>query len=354
MKTLDSGGDGTELVQALLKLAKNGAVDRASLLALGQQLVKVGGRQPSVVFAIPGYERLASELVAASNGWLEMGVDERKRHKDGKGWHRFVTPVGGREVVLLGGTMSDTDQMELYKLTYNAWLYEAQKLKVVIPYHGDARQERAQMEGESIDGLFASMMFASVPKCPGGNSVVLVDIHSDTITGFFLGAGMRCKNALVLNQLMEQIVTERFAGKCVLAAPDAGRAKVVSKAAKRLGLKFAIASKSRNGDETETAGLIGNVRGKNVILSDDMGVSFSSAIGAGEFLLRKRAKEVVLAVTHGVVPDEKYVSDVIASGMFSCMYVTDSLPRVYALQEKFPEFVRLVPVAPLLVPYILT
>jgi ribose-phosphate pyrophosphokinase len=355
-KSSSSGTTAADFAAQLTQMAMRGQVDRPFVAALGQQLVALAGRQPALVFAIPGYERLAQEIVAASNGWFELGVDERKRHADGKGWQRFVTSVKGREVLLVGGTMSDTDQMELYKLGYNAWLWKAHKLTFLIPYHGDARQERAQSEGEAVDGLFASMMFAKIPSCPGGNDVFLVDIHADAVTGFFLGAGMRCVNIEVLNQLIESIAGERYAGKCMVAAPDAGRGKVVSKTAKALGLRFAIASKSRPkkpGAKPETAGLIGHVRGRNVILSDDMGVSFSSAIGAGEFLRQKGAADVVLAITHGVIPDEQYVQTLIDSKIFSCMYVTDSMPRVYALKKKFPDFINIVPLAPLVVPHLL-
>ena len=303
----------------------------AQLMATApNQLADVGAQllamSPKVVFSIPGYEYLAQQLVATSGGKLELGREQRKRHKDGKGWQRYVTSLKGREVILVGSTMSDTDQMEMYKLGCNARLWKARKLTFVITYHGDARQERAQVEGESIDGLFTSVQLAKVPQCPDGNEVLLVDIHDNTITGFFLGAGVNCRNIDVLPRLIETIGMQRFGGKkCLPTAPDAGRGKVVSKAAKSLGWEFAIASKFRSGATTETAGLIGNVRGRNVILADDIGNSLGSAIGAGQFLKKKRAREVVLVITHGAIPDAKYVREFMDTGIFSALYVTDSL-----------------------------
>jgi ribose-phosphate pyrophosphokinase len=352
----------TDQVAAMLQtLVAGGVIHPAAQVALGQQLMVLGqklaslGSKPKpLVFAVPGYERLAQEIVEASDGWLELGVDKRKRHGDGKGWQCFVTPVAGREVILVGATMSDTDQMEMYKLGYNAWLWKAHKLTFLISYHGDARQERAQVDGESVDGLFASMMFAGIPKCPGGNDVFLVDIHADAVTGFFLGGGMRCRNIEVLVELIGSIGMKRFGGKCMAAAPDAGRAKVVAKAVKKLKWKLAIASKIRLDDKTETAGLIGTVRKRNVILSDDIGVSLGSAIGAANFLKKKGALDVVLLLTHGVIPDAKFVSTLKDSGMFTDMYVTDSLPRVYDLEKQFAGFLHVVPLAPLVVPHLLS
>jgi ribose-phosphate pyrophosphokinase len=344
-----------DLAALLHKLVADGGVARTALSAIGQELVSLGSKQPPLVFAIPKYKRLARAIVEASNGWLELGVEERKKHKDGKGWHRFVTPLAGREVILVGGTITDGDQMELYRMGYNAWYWNAQKLTFLIPYHGDARQERAQVEGESVDGLFASKMFTSIPKTAGGNRVFLVDIHADAITGFFLAGDMRCTNIEVLNHIIAYIAAQSFAeGTTVVAAPDAGRARVVVKTAKQLKKRSAIAIKNRDEGEVETQGLIGDVEGCNVILSDDMGVSFDSAIGAGKFLKQNGALDVVLAVTHGVIPSERYMRRLVDSGIFSCLYVTDSLPHVHRLARNYPGKVRIVPLAPLVVSSLLT
>jgi ribose-phosphate pyrophosphokinase len=348
--------DLAQALQQLLAAPQN--IDRTTLLALGQQLTRLGAQQPKLVFATPPYLEFARQVVAASNGWLELGAEERKTHKDGKGWHRYVTPLDGREVVVIGGTQTDSDQMELYRMCYNAWYWDARKLTILIPYHGDARQERYTFEGESVDGLYASAMFTSIPKTPDGNSVFLVDIHSDTITGYFSGGGMRCKNIDVLPHLIKQVAEERFAGDCVVVAPDAGRYKVVYKTAKALNLASAVTSKNRTQGEVETQGLLGDVQGRNVIVSDDMGVSLESASGSGRFLDAHGAAERVLVVTHGVIPVDRscgrsYLEAFIEAGQYSCLYTTDSLPHVYELQARFPSFLKVIPLAPLVVSHLI-
>lgn len=328
-----------------------GGLPPAEIEALRKKLL---GNKPPVVFAIPRYKKFARDLVRASKGALELGEDERKRHADGKGWHRYITPLKGREVILVGGTQTDSDQMELCKMGYNAWHWEAEKLIILMPYHGDARQERWKLIGESVDGAYTSMMLASIPPCPGGNHMLLVDIHADAITGMFIGARMRCRNITVLEQLIRLVAAERFGGKCLVAAPDAGRGKVVTAAARHLGMRYAIACKTRNGPVIETEGLIGDVADALVVLSDDIAVTFGSSIGAAEQLKAAGARDIVAVMTHGVIPNAEYVQKLIDSGLFSALYVTDSLPHVRRLAKEFPHFMHVVPLAPLLVREVLS
>lgn len=334
-----------------------GALTASELVAMRPLLQKLIGHlltPPPLVFSTPKYARLAREIVEASSEMLELGQDERKTHKDGRGWHRFVSDVEGRDVIIIGGTINDNDWMEVYRMAYNAAYWKARHLKIVLPYHGDARQERAQQEGESVDGLYASAMFAAVPKTPNGNEVFLVDIHADAVSGFFEASGMRTRNVEALSVIIDRVVSEHFGGKCVLASPDAGRGKVVQKKAKKLKLRAAIASKDRDGNDVETLGLIGDVKGQNVLLSDDLAVSCDSAIGAGRILRDAGALDMVLACTHPVLPKnpktgQTYVKDLHTSGVFSRFYITDSIPQAYDLAEQFPGFVFVEPLAPILV-----
>jgi ribose-phosphate pyrophosphokinase len=376
MSAIDLSGASDELKLVLTSALGDRANDRDAIVEYAVQQVSFGGAllkaiapelladsgrllyamAPKVVYAIPGYEYLAEQLVALSGGKLELGKEERKRHKDGKGWQRFLTNVTRRHVIIVGATMTDTDQMEMYKLGCNAKMCKARRLTFVITYHGDARQERAQLSGESVDGLHTSLQIAKVPQCPDGNEVLLVDIHDNTIVGFYQGAEVGCRNIDILPKLIDYVGTNYFGGKkCLAASPDAGRGKLVWKAAKILKFDFAIASKFRSATSgaTETAGLIGNVRGRNVMTCDDIGNSLGSATGVGALLKKKRAKRSVLVVTHAAIPEAKYVQDFFDTGLFEALFITDSLKGANELAAQFPGRVHVIPLAPLLVSDIL-
>lgn len=343
----------------LVQAAAPGTDVSALLTTLGQTFTRQSAVPPIVVLPTPGYEQLAEGIVAAGGGFFELGAVSRKNHKDGRPWQRIDAQIEGREVIVVGGWITDSALMHTYITACNVVHWKAKKLTIVIAYHGDARQERAQEDNESVDGLFASHMFTSIPPASGRrNEVILVDIHADAVTGFFQGAGMTATNVQALNYLIDKIVEKEFGGKCVLASPDAGRAKIVQKKADKLGLRTAVANKDRKGGKTETYGMLGNVRGKNVLLSDDLAVSFGSAIGAGELMRKRGAKRQILACTHLVAPTnektgESYVRDLVESGLFERLYVTDSLPHAYELQEQYPDFLIVEPLAPILVPYLL-
>jgi ribose-phosphate pyrophosphokinase len=353
------GGPGTSRAQ-LYELLK-GKPDALALIGhIAQALTAVAATPPAVVLYIPGYERMAQGIVQYGMGFFELGDIQRKNHTDGRPWQRIETELEGREVIVIGGWINDRDLMETYRTAYNAVLWKAKKLTIVIAHHGDARQERAQEKGEGVDALFASHMFSSIPHASGRqNEVVLVDIHADAVLGFFQGAGMIATNVPALSHMIDKIVAGEFGGKCKLASPDAGRAKIVEKKSEQLGLGTpAIANKGRRGRKTNTYGFLGTVRGKNVLLSDDLAVSFGSAIGAAKLMAKKGALRQILACAHLVAPinpehGESYVRDVFESGMFERLYVTDSLPHAYELQAKYPDFLVVEPLAPILVPYLL-
>jgi ribose-phosphate pyrophosphokinase len=332
----------------------------ALLATIGQKLLRAAQVPPALVVATPGYERLAQGIVDAGQGFFELAEIERKRHSDGRPWQKLVSRVEGREVVVVGGWITDEGLMETYRTAHNVVLWKAKKLTIIIAHHGDARQERAQDDGEGIDALFATHMFTSIPPASGRqNEVVLVDIHADAVLGMFQGAGMAAINVSPLTAMIDRIIDNEFGGKCVLASPDAGRAKIVQKHAEKRGLRAAVANKDRKGGKTKTYGFLGNVRGQDVILSDDLAVSFGSAVGAGEMMKKKGARRLILVCAHLVAPvnpktGESYVRDCFESGIFEKLYVSDSMGEyAYQLQAKYPDFLVVEPLAPILVPHLL-
>src|SRR4051794_34410056 len=92
-------------------------------------------------FSIPSYDAFGDDLCRAPH--LEPGELQRLTFPDGERYARFCTPVSGREVVIVGGTPTDTDLLDLYDLATGAVTDGAAKLTLVVHYFGYSTMERA-------------------------------------------------------------------------------------------------------------------------------------------------------------------------------------------------------------------
>ena len=144
------------------------------------------------------------------------------------------------------------------------------------------------------------------------------------------------------------VETDKATQAFVLASTDAGRMKWIESLARDLGILPAFAYKHRDGDSTETLGVSGPVKGKFVVIYDDMIRTGGSLKNAA--LAYKAAGAIGMAVvsTHGIFPGDalKMLKE---TGLFTKIVVTDSLPRPEALLPEFADFLEVETVASLLV-----
>src|SRR6185369_15606425 len=136
-----------------------------------------------LVFATASYGYLRGELVRA--GRFDAGAVEVTAFPDGERYQRIVTPVSGRDVVLLAGTISDGDTLELFDLACGLVSCGARTLAVVIPYFGYSTMERAVHPGEVVTAKTRARLISSIPPCEGGTRVFLFDLHTDGIAYYF-------------------------------------------------------------------------------------------------------------------------------------------------------------------------
>ena len=101
-----------------------------------------------LLFAITGYEYLSEKVLAL--GHCERGEIEVSHFTDGERYQRILSNVEGREVLLIGGTVSDSATLELYDLASSLVSYGADSLTLVIPYFGYSTMERAVKPGEIV------------------------------------------------------------------------------------------------------------------------------------------------------------------------------------------------------------
>src|SRR5262249_32369874 len=139
--------------------------------------------QRKLLFTIPSYLYMEPRFLAA--GGFERGEIERKMFPDGERYVRIATEINGRDVVLLGGTPTDLDALEVYDLGYAISRAGARSLSMVIPYFGYATMERAVRKGEVVTAKTRARLISSIPTCEAGTPGVLFGPHADCIAYYF-------------------------------------------------------------------------------------------------------------------------------------------------------------------------
>ena len=122
------------------------------------------------------YSHLGQSLALAAG--LETGTIENREFPDGEHYRRVITPPGGKDVVLVGGTIDDTSTLEIYDLGCSLVRHGARSLTFVVPYFGYSTMERAVQPGEVVTAKNRARLLSSIPMAEVGNRLVLVDLHA--------------------------------------------------------------------------------------------------------------------------------------------------------------------------------
>ena len=283
---------------------------------------------PSLVFSIRSYAYLQEKLCSYDN--CEAGEVEIRQFPDGERYLRILTECVDRDVVILGGTVTDSDTLTLYDLACAVVGLGARTMTLIIPFFGYQTMERHVKHGEVVVAKTRARLFSAIPPAGWGNRVVLLDLHSEGITHYFSGEvrpiHLHAKR-LVLDEI-RRVGGDDF----VLGATDAGRAKWVESLANDLGVEGAFIFKQRLDDgTTRVAALNAEVRGRKVVIYDDMIRTGGSLIGAAKAYFDVGASSIAAVATHGVLPGEA-LRRLKESGLFSDIVCTDSHPRAVELE----------------------
>ena len=260
------------------------------------------------------------------------GYVTNKDFPDGERYLRIDSAVEQQDVVLIGGTISDSDTLELYDLANGLVKYGAKSLTIVVPYFGYATMERAVQYGEIVTAKTRAMLLSSIPHAPFGNKIVLMDLHSEGIPHYF-ESGIRPVH-LYCKPIIKEAAIEIYGHDFVLASTDAGRAKWVESLANDMGVEAAFVFKKRlSGDETEITGINADVQGKNVILYDDMIRTGGSILQAAKAYKAAGAARLSIITTHGLFNNHAF-ERLADSNLFNAIYSTDTHPNVLNINHK--------------------
>jgi ribose-phosphate pyrophosphokinase len=273
-----------------------------------------------LLFAITEYEYLAEKVLAL--GHCERGEIEVSHFTDGERYQRILSNVEGREVLLIGGTVSDSATLELYDLASSLVSYGADSLTLVIPYFGYSTMERAVKPGEIVTAKTRARLLSAIPKSNRGNKVMLFDLHSEGIQYYFeqdlYPVHVYCKDIVI------EAATRYGGDNFVMASTDAGRAKWVESLANDMGVNAAFILKRRlKGDQTEVSAINADVAGKTVIIYDDMIRSGGSIVNAALTYKNAGADDIYVITTHGLFVNDG-IGKLKACGAIKKLICTDT------------------------------
>jgi len=271
------------------------------------------------------------------------GKLERKTFPDGERYLRVNSTLVGRDVCVIGGTITDEDTLELYDLAYGAVQYGARTVSLVVPYFGYSTMERAMKMGEVVTAKTRARLLSSLPRAYHTNRVLLLDLHTEGITHYFEGAVHT--EHLSARRLVARVAQEVAGDDFVVACTDAGRAKWVQRLANDLGLRASFIIKHRaSGSDTEVVAVSAHVSDRKVVIYDDMIRTGGSLVGAAQAYRDAGATEIYAIVTHGVFPNGA-LERLEESGLFRFVICTDSHPRAVELES---DFLHIESIAPLI------
>lgn len=286
-----------------------------------------------LLFATTDYQYLADKIF--DYGTFEKGVVETSSFADGERYQRIISEVQDRDVVLIGGTINEAATLELFDLASALVSYGADSLSLVVPYFGYSTMERAVKPREIVTAKTRARLFSAIPQSHKGNRIYLFDLHTEGIPHYFEQnlhpTHVYCKSIVI--EACRQYGGDDF----ILASTDAGRAKWVESLANDMGVGAAFILKRRISDgHTEISAVNADVKGKIVIIYDDMIRSGSSIVNAAKTYREQGAEGIYLITTHGLFVGDG-LNKIKSSGIIEKVICTDTHANVQRIQDNFLE-----------------
>jgi ribose-phosphate pyrophosphokinase len=291
-----------------------------------------------LIFSTRSYEYLKKEILENSPHF-EEGSIEQKTFPDGEHYYRINSNVEYREVVLVGGTVSDQDTLEIYDIACGLVEGGAKKLNLVIPFFSYSTMERAVKVGEIVTAKTRARLFSAIPQAYFGNRLIFMDLHAEGIPHYLEGA---TRSVHIYAKSVVITTARQLAGTdFVMASTDAGRAKWVESLANDMGVEAAFVYKRRlSGSDTKLTGVNADVKGKKVVIYDDMIRTGGSLLQAAKAYREAGAGEIFVITTHGILP-EGAVEKLKNSNLISKIVATNTHPSALRQQSNFLEVVSI-------------
>lgn len=208
----------------------------------------------------------------------------------------------------------------------------AKHITAVCPWLGYARQDRKSSGREPI----AAKLVIDILAKAGADRIVSINLHSGQIQGFFDGP---FDHLTALPPLAEHL-KKKFGNDFVVVSPDSGGVKLAERYASMLGTDLAFIHKRRTGpNKSEALHVIGEVKGRNCVLVDDMIDTAGTIVAAADQLKAHGALKISAVASHGVFSPP--AADRLAKSSINFLIVTDTLPQDLTIKNPKLEVVSI-------------
>jgi len=261
------------------------------------------------------------------------------RFSDGEIHVKINENVRGHDVFVVQPTSAPSNEnlMELLILIDALKRASAQRITAVLPYFGYARQDRKDQPRVAI----TAKLVANILTVAGADRILTIDLHAGQIQGFF---DIPLDHLFAFKILSEYIKKLKLDHNLVIVSPDVGGIKTARAYAKRLKCSLAIVDKRRvNDKEAEVMHIMGDVKGKHAVITDDMIATAGPLVEAVEAIKKAGARDVYAAITHPVLCGPAI--ERLRKSKLKELVVTDTIPLP---KEKKLKHIKVLSVAALL------
>ncbi len=291
-----------------------------------------GNSNPKLAKAIAGHS--FNSLVGAKIGTFA----------DGETAVEYLENLRGEDVFVIQSTSTPVNQnfMELCVMVDAVKRSSSKRVTAVLPYFGYARQDRKSASRTPI----SAKLVANLLSIAGVDRILTMDLHAGQIQGFFdIPVDDLSSRPIFVKDIQQQELSDT-----IFVSPDAGGVVRARKFADAVnGGVIAIVDKRRpEAGASEVMNLIGNVKGKNAILVDDIVDSGGTLCNAAQAIIDAGAKSVRAYITHGVLSGK--ACDKIQDSALAELVITDSIQfhcpkavdkiRTVSVDDLFGEAIR--------------
>ncbi len=300
----------------------------------------MGQKDTTVLFSCRASKYLAEKIAEVYEKPLRESIC--LQYADGEFQPSLEEGVRGKDVFIIQSTFAPADNvMELLMMVDAAKRASAKSIIAVIPYFGFARQDRKDKPRVPI----AAKLMTDLLQVAGVNRIITIDLHADQIQGFF--------NIPVDHLVASSIFIPYLRGlydnvdNLLFASPDTGGTKRANQYAKILGTGFVMCYKHREKpNAVASMQLIGDVKGKDVVLVDDIIDTGNTLCKAANLIKEEGAKSVKAMITHPVLSGDAI--DKIEDSAIEELLITDTIPlkreskkiKVLSVAPLFAEAIR--------------
>jgi ribose-phosphate pyrophosphokinase len=297
----------------------------------------------SLLFTLDGKTELAEAIIQSANLFsteneISLGYLNKQKFSDGELCVDFTDSVRGKSVLLLSSPITSDAIINLALAIDAAKRGGAKEIIPILPYFPYARQDKK----DQSRGPIGAKVMAEIIEQRGATSVITFDLHADQIQGFFNIPVTHIEGKHVFDSEISEM-TKHLDGEIVLCGPDAGSGKRVKRMRDQINKRYGVNLNIVMIDKTRKQAniidemiIIGDVKGKHVIILDDMVDTAGTLCKAAEVLKAAGAESVRAIIAHGVLSGP--AMERIGDSQLAELIISDSLPMKDAKELCNKEF----------------